>query len=156
MSNLIVTDDPGVIRDQSEVTLHFELRLSDGQVIDSNFAANPATLRIGDGNLPVGFEQYLMGLRAGDRRTFQVEADDAFGEHRADNVHRFSREQFRERVADAELEVGLLVSFAAPNDELPGTVSQVADDFVLVDFNHPLAGYVILFDVEIIAVAFPA
>ena len=155
MSKLIATDDPELIREGSQVNLHFSVSLADGTVVDSNFEGSAAALIIGDGNLPPEFEKHLRGARPGDRRKVQLEPEEAFGEHREQNVHRFTREAFHERVPVDELETGLMVSFAAPNGELPGVVSKVTAEQVVVDFNHPLAGYVILFEFEILTVAPP-
>ena len=63
------------------VTLHFALVLEDGDVIDSNFEAEPATFTVGDGNLLPGFETTLMGLVNGDEREFTISPGDAFGQH---------------------------------------------------------------------------
>ena len=61
------------IHENSKVTLHFALRLDDGQVVDSTFEKAPATLTIGDGNLPEGFEKHILGLSEGDKRTVRVD-----------------------------------------------------------------------------------
>lgn len=134
----------------TRVTLHFALSFPDGQVIDSTFDKTPATLEIGDGNLPEPFEAYLMGMQAGDRKRFDVPPEKGFGQHNPSNVQVFKRREFS---ADMVLEKGVVVSFAdARQSELPGVVSRVEGDEVTVDFNHPLAGSTLTFEVEIIDV----
>ena len=138
-----------VITDSTEITLHFALKLDSGEVVDSNFDGEPARCRLGDGNLLPGFEQHLLGLRAGDRRKFAIGVESGFGEYKPDNVQTFSRSRF----AGLALEPGLVVSFAdAANNELPGVVRSVDDDNVTVDFNHPLAGRSLSFQVHILDV----
>ncbi|HAP51990.1 MAG TPA: peptidylprolyl isomerase, partial [Marinobacter adhaerens] len=120
------------------------------EVIDSTFEKEPASLEIGDDNLPENFEAYLMGMKAGDKDSFQVPPEKAFGQHNPNNVQTFKRHEFS---PDMVLEPGVMISFAdARQSELPGVVSRVEGDEVEVDFNHPLAGRTLTFEVEIIDV----
>lgn len=134
----------------TRVTLHFALTFEDGEVIDSTFDKQAATLEIGDDNLPENFEAYLFGMKAGESAEYQVPPEKAFGQHNPSNVQMFPRHQFS---ADMVLEPGVMISFAdARQSELPGVVSHVEGDQVEVDFNHPLAGRTLTFKVEIIDV----
>ncbi|CAD5109038.1 FKBP-type peptidyl-prolyl cis-trans isomerase [Zestomonas carbonaria] len=132
-----------------EVTLHFALKLDSGDVVDSTFDKQPATFKVGDGSLLPGFEAVLFGLKAGDKRTLQVEPENGFGQPNPQNVQVMPRSQFQ----DMELSEGLLVIFNdAANAELPGIVKAFDDAQVTIDFNHPLAGKTLSFEVEIIEV----
>nr|WP_067296766.1 peptidylprolyl isomerase [Marinobacterium profundum] len=130
------------------VTLHFAIKLEDGQLVDSNFENKPATFTVGDGNLLPGFEEPLMGLVEGTESTFTIVPEKAFGMPSPANVQRLPRAQFK----DMELEPGLVVSFKEPGGELPGVVKSFDDQVVHIDFNHPLAGKTLLFDVKILQV----
>lgn len=132
-----------------EVTLHFALKLANGDVVDSTFDKQPATFKVGDGNLLPGFEVALYGFKAGDKRSLQIEPENAFGQPNPQNVQVMPRSQFD----DMELSEGLLVIFNdAANAELPGVVKAFDDSQVTVDFNHPLAGKTLTFDVEVLQV----
>ena len=132
------------------VTLHFALAFSDGNEIDSNFAGRPATLHFGDGNLPAGFEACLVGMREGEEREFQLSPEAAFGRPNPDNVRSYPHYQFP---ADLVLEKGLMVSFSdSAGNEQAGVVLSMNKQTVEVDFNHPLAGYDLLFRVAILKV----
>jgi FKBP-type peptidyl-prolyl cis-trans isomerase SlpA len=134
----------------TRVTLHFSLKLPDGQVIDSNFEKEPAKLEIGDESLPVHIEANLFGLKAGDKKSYELSPEKAFGQHNPNNVQPFKRHDFG---PDMVLEPGVMISFVdVGQHELPGVISHVEDDEVQVDFNHPLAGHTLIFDVEIIDV----
>ena len=134
----------------TRVTLHFSLKFSDGSIIDSNFDKKPATFTVGDGSLLPGFEQKIIGMKAGEQGDFTVLPQQSFGQPNPNNVQQFSRKDFS---ADMALEPGLVISFAdAGQSELPGVVKSVDGDTVMVDFNHPLAGRDIQFAVNIIAV----
>ncbi|WP_404368366.1 FKBP-type peptidyl-prolyl cis-trans isomerase [Marinobacter sp.] len=134
----------------TRVTLNFALKFTDGQVIDSTFGKGPATLEIGDESLPENFEAYLMGMKAGESATFEVPPEKAFGQRNPSNIQMFKRSDFS---ADMVLEPGVVISFAdARQSELPGVVERAEGDQVTVDFNHPLAGRTLVFEVEIIDV----
>ncbi|AMO55699.1 peptidylprolyl isomerase [Endozoicomonas montiporae] len=132
------------------VTLHFALKLDDGQVVDSNFDGQPVTFVVGDGNLPEGFEQVLSGMSAGDEGVFRIPPSRAFGMPNPTNHQTFPRSRF---ASDIELQNGLVMSFKdAANSELAGVVTDFDDERVNVDFNHPLAGKELLFQVRVIQV----
>ena len=137
------------IGQNTEVTLHFALRLENGDTVDSTFDKDPATFKVGDGNLLPGFEAAIFGFKAGDKRTLHILPENAFGQPNPQNVQIIARSQFK----DMELSEGLLVIFNdAANTELPGVVKAFDDDQVTIDFNHPLAGKTLTFEVEIQAV----
>ena len=137
------------IGQNTEVTLHFALRLENGDTVDSTFDKAPATFKVGDGNLLPGFEVALYGFKAGDKRSLQIEPENAFGQPNPQNVQVMPRGQFQ----DMELSEGLLIIFNdAANAELPGVVKAFDEQQVTIDFNHPLAGKTLSFDVEIIEV----
>ncbi|MGG5872458.1 FKBP-type peptidyl-prolyl cis-trans isomerase [Pseudomonas peli] len=132
-----------------QVTLHFALKLDNGDVVDSTFDKKPATFKVGDGNLLPGFEQAIYGLKAGDKRSLSISPEQGFGQGNPQNIQIMPRSQFQ----DMELSEGLLVIFNdAANAELPGVVKAFDDSQVTIDFNHPLAGKALSFDVEIIEV----
>ena len=131
------------------VTLHFSLGLEGGHIIDSNFESEPATFSVGDGNLLPGFESTLMGLVNGDERKFTIPPEQAFGQHNPQNVQVVERGNFDQE----ELELGAMFSFQNGDGELPGVIVDVDDNEVMIDFNHPLAGKNIIFQVKIIDIA---
>lgn len=134
----------------SEVTLHFSLSLEDGQLVDSTRGKQPGTLVIGDETLPPGITKLLLGLKTGDKRAFVIQPEQAFGKYNDKNVQQMPRDQFD---PEQPLSEGLVVQFQGPGGySLPGVVRRILTDFVEVDFNHPLAGRNLLFDVEIIAI----
>nr|WP_218173395.1 FKBP-type peptidyl-prolyl cis-trans isomerase [Pseudomonas gingeri] len=137
------------IGQNTQVTLHFALRLENGDTVDSTFDKTPATFKVGDGSLLPGFEAALFGFKAGDKRSLTIPAENAFGQPNPQNVQIIPRSQFQ----GMELSEGLLVIFNdAANTELPGVVKAFDDVEVTVDFNHPLAGKTLTFDVEIFEV----
>lgn len=140
-----------VIQNQSEVLMHFDLKLEDGSAADSTRVNNkPAKLVMGDGSLTANFEACLLGLKDGDKKSFTLSPEDAFGLPNPDNIHHMDRTRFG---ADTPVEPGTIIAFSQPDgSEIPGIIREVAGDSVTVDFNHPLAGQTVIFDVEILSV----
>ncbi|SFD24585.1 FKBP-type peptidyl-prolyl cis-trans isomerase [Pseudoalteromonas denitrificans] len=140
-----------VINNNSEVIFHFSIKLPDGSAADSSKVHNkPAKLIIGDGSLTANFEKCLLGLKAGDNKSFELAPEDAFGQPNPDNIYHLDRAKFG---ADTPATIGAIIAFTQPDgSELPGIIREVAGDSVTVDFNHPLSGHQLTFDVEIIEV----
>lgn len=137
------------IGSQTQVTLHFAIRLENGDLVDSTEGKAPATFCVGDGNLLPGFEQALFGLKAGDKRSLPISPEQGFGQPNPQNVQVMLRSQF----TDMPLSEGLLIIFQdAAKGELPGVVKAFDEQQVSIDFNHPLAGKPLTFEVEIIEV----
>jgi FKBP-type peptidyl-prolyl cis-trans isomerase SlpA len=135
------------VSEGTRVYLNFSVSLEDGSEVDSNFGGDPVDFAVGDGSLLPGFERRLFGMTAGQRQMFTVPPEDAFGQPNENNVQQLPRDQFEDDVA---LEIGLVFSFAdAGGGELPGMIIAFDDEEVTVDFNHPLAGRTILFDVQV-------
>ncbi|MBM5460212.1 FKBP-type peptidyl-prolyl cis-trans isomerase [Pseudomonas sp. P66] len=137
------------IGQNTEVKLHFALHLENGDTVDSTFDKSPAVFKVGDGNLLPGFEAAIFGFKAGDKRTVTVQPENAFGQPNPQNVQIIPRSQFNDMV----LSEGLLVIFNdAANAELPGVVKAFDEAQVTIDFNHPLAGKTLNFEVQILEV----
>ena len=135
------------VSEGTRVYLNFSISLEDGSEVDSNFGGEPVDFVIGDGSLLAGFERALFGMSAGQRQLFTVEPENAFGQPNDNNVQMLERDQFDD---DIDLEIGLVFSFAdASGGELPGMVISFDEEEVTVDFNHPLSGRTIMFDVLI-------
>ena len=138
----------------SRVTLHYAIRLADGTPVDSSFDAEPLSLTLGDGSLDRGLELALLGLRPGERQTLTLMPGQAFGLPDPAAVNHVPLEAFP---PDLQPEAGQVIGFTTPDGlEVAGTVVAVGDEDVEVDFNHPLAGREIVFEVEILAVEDPA
>lgn len=131
----------------TRVYLNFSLKLEDGSVIDTNFDNEPVGFVVGDGSLLPSFERLLFGMMPGESQRFSVTPENAFGMPNSGNIQRMNRVDFDDGM---ELQLGLVVSFAdASGAELPGVIVDIGEEEVSVDFNHPLVGRTIIFDVSI-------
>lgn len=135
----------------SFVTAHLTLLLEDGSVADSTKAAGqPTHFRLGNDSLSPAIEQALIGLELGQRHQFDVVPEQAFGLPSPDNIRYMDVSEFP---AEMALEPGLIIAFAGINgQEHPGLIREINGTSVKVDLNHPLAGHVVTFDVEILGI----
>lgn len=139
-----------VVRSGAEVTLAYTLAMADSTEVDSASRDDPFIFRVGDGSLIAGLEHLLLGLAVGAKESFLVTAEDAFGVHDPELIHAMPRTEFDDFI---ELAPGMVFSFESPSGEqLPATVVEESGDGVMVDFNHPLAGRDLQFEVEVISV----
>lgn len=139
---------------ESFLTLHYRLSGPQGDVINT-FSDKPATLSMGSGELSPAVEQRLMGLPEGTHTSFELAAGEAFGERNPDMVQWVSKRALREfGDPDEQYAVGDVVQFPAPTGQgsFAGSVQQVTQEDVLFDFNHPLAGQPVTFEVQVIGI----
>jgi FKBP-type peptidyl-prolyl cis-trans isomerase SlpA len=139
----------------SFLTLHYRLRGPDGGAFVDTFESGPATLSLGRGELAPAMEARLVGLAEGSRASFDLAPVEAFGERSPELVQRVQRSLLAEHGdADADYRVGDVVRFPTPDGQasFAGVVREVGDTALLFDFNHPLAGRAVTFDVHVIGV----
>lgn len=139
----------------SFLTLHYRLAGPDGTDIVNTFAGQPATLSLGTGQLAPAMEQRLLGMGEGARASFELPAGEAFGPHNPEMLQRVKRSLLDELGdPDEQYSVGDVVQFPTPDGQgdYAGLVREVGPDWLLFDFNHPLAGQPVTFEVHVIGV----
>jgi FKBP-type peptidyl-prolyl cis-trans isomerase SlpA len=143
-----------VVTPSAYLTLHYRLTTNDGTDIVTTFLDNPATLMLGGGQLAPFLESCLIGLEEGAHQIFQLAAEQAFGVRNPQLLRRVSRATLDENSApDANYRIGDMVDFAAPGGgRFAGVLREVGEQDFLFDFNHPLAGQSLRFEVKIIGI----
>jgi FKBP-type peptidyl-prolyl cis-trans isomerase SlpA len=139
----------------SFLTLHYRLRGPDGADVVNTFDDKPATLSLGAGQLAPAMEQRLIGLAEGEHRSFALAPGEAFGERNPEMLQRVARSLLQKLGApDEDYTVGDVVQFPTPDGQgaFAGMVRELGDDWLLFDFNHPLAGQAVSFEVQLIGV----
>lgn len=139
----------------SFLTLHYRLAGPDGSAIVDTFADKPATLSLGSGQLAPAIEERLLGLAEGAHERFELPAGAAFGDRNPELLQRVKLSLLHELGdPDAEYQVGDVVQFPTPDGQgaYAGVVREVGDDWLLFDFNHPLAGQPVQFEVKLVGV----
>jgi FKBP-type peptidyl-prolyl cis-trans isomerase SlpA len=136
------------------LTLHYRLAAMDGSDIVTTFGDSPATLQMGTGQLAPFLESCLIGLPEGAHQTFDLAPEQAFGPRNPELVQRVSRATLQQNSQfGEEYVIGDLVEFAAPGGgRFAGVLREINADDALFDFNHPLAGQPVKFEVKIIGI----
>jgi FKBP-type peptidyl-prolyl cis-trans isomerase SlpA len=143
-----------VVNKGAYLTLHYRLATLAGVDIISTFGESPATLLLGQGQLAPPLEEAMLGLEEGSHTTQELAPEKAFGVRNPDLVQHVSLKTLRENSAfGAQFKIGDLIDFSAPSGgKFAGVIQELNDETALFDFNHPLAGQVVLFEVKIIGI----
>ncbi len=137
------------IQPNSLVTLHYCIALENGQPLINTFEGTPATLQLGAGELLPSLEKLLQGIALGAKQSFVLAPEEAFGPHRPELMERVKREH----MPNETIEAMSIMEFTAPDgSRYSGLVREIDAQSALIDFNHPLAGKTIRFEVEIIGI----
>lgn len=142
------------VTETAYLTLHYRLATLDDADIVSTFHDNPATLQMGQGQLAPPLEACLMGLQEGAHQTFILEPERAFGMRNNELLQWVSKDTLAKHTAEGQVYgVGDLVEFNAPSGgRFAGVLRELNQDDALFDFNHPLAGQSVKFEVRIIGI----
>jgi FKBP-type peptidyl-prolyl cis-trans isomerase SlpA len=145
------------VQSGSFLTLHYRLSGPDGADLINTFADKPATLSLGTGELAPAMEARLIGLPEGTRTSFELAAGEAFGERNPELLQRVKRSLMNELGdPDETYRVGDVVQFPTPDGQgaYAGVVREVeaGGEALVFDFNHPLAGRPVTFEVQLIGV----
>ncbi len=144
-----------LVQPGSFLTLHYRLAGPDGADVVNTFDDKPATLSLGTGQLAPAIEARLLGLPEGAHESFELPAGAAFGEHNPGLVQRVKRSLLQELGdPDATYAPGDVVHFPTPDGQsgYAGVVRELGPDWLLFDFNHPLAGQPVRFEVQLLGV----
>ncbi len=145
-----MSDEQDKINRFSKVTLHHQLGLPDGTVLEDTFEEEPMVIQLGTGELADGLEFALLDLVEGDEQTIDINPDLAFGFVDETLFVDMPRDEFDDSF---ELQEGLIIEFSTPNEDfVPGTILSFDDSVVKVDLNHPLAGQKVRYKVKIVAI----
>lgn len=132
-----------------KVALHYRLRAADGTEVMSTFDDEPVVLTLGQGEIEASLESCLIDLEPGRGYTFKLAADQAFGHPNPEQIMEVPLDAFPEE----EVEVGSLVEFTLPDGEtLAGYIKDATKTHATVDFNHPLSGCDVEFEVKIVEI----
>ena len=128
------------------VQVHYTGRLADGQVFDSSEGGEPLEFEVGSGSVIKGFDEGVEGMSVGDKKQIEIESDEAYGDRIEGLVQTVARDGLN---LDTEPQAGMTLVMQLPDgNEIPVAVTEVTEDSITLDANHPLAGEKLIFDVE--------
>ena len=132
------------------VQVHYTGTLEDGTEFDSSREREPLVFTLGEGQVIAGFDQALLGMQPGETKRVNIPADEAYGQYEDDLVFEVDREQLPPDFAPS---LGEQYQMQQPDGQtVVVTVSEVSPEGVTLDANHPLAGYDLTFDLELVAI----
>jgi peptidylprolyl isomerase len=132
------------------VIVHYEGRLKDGTVFDSSSGREPLEFKVGSGMVIKGFDQGVLGMSVGDKRTVEIAVEDAYGPEDPQMIIEFPKDRFPENIKPEE---GMQLNMSdGSGQNYPFLVVEVKDDLVVLDGNHPLAGEDLIFDLELMEI----
>ena len=137
------------VETNSTVTVNYTGRLEDGSIFDSSVVEGrePLTATLGQGQLIKGFESGLHDMSVGDKKTVEIEAEDAYGTYNDFMVQEVKKEQM-----PGEVEVGMHLQADTQMGPVQFVVKNIKEESVILDANHPLAGQKLIFDLEVLEI----
>ena len=138
------------IQKDKVVKIHYTLRLADGEVLDSTRGEPPFPYLHGAHNIVPGLEAALEGQRVGYQVSVTVQPADGFGEYDEELMHEIELDAFPQEMELAEGDEIFLLN--EEDEEVPGIIEQIKNESIIVNYNHPLAGQILTFDVEVVEI----
>lgn len=132
------------------VKVHYTGKLEDDTVFDSSLSREPLQFTLGEHQLIEGFENAVVGMEPGDKKSINIPMEQAYGPHRDDMIMEVDKKEFPEHITP---EVGLQLQLSQPDGRsLNVVITDIEDENVTLDANHPLAGQNLIFDIELIEI----
>ncbi len=136
------------VKDGDTVKVHYTGSLDDGTVFDSSVNREPLQFTLGKKQLIKGFEDAVLGMSVGETKTVTIQADEAYGTHRDELMIKFNKSDIPSNIA---LKMGLILQLQSTDGRaLPATITEILEDSVTLDANHPLAGKDLTFKIDLI------
>jgi peptidylprolyl isomerase len=132
------------------VKVHYTGSLNDGSVFDSSQGRDPLEFQVGTGQVIPGFDAAVQQMDVGSTKTIKIPSDEAYGEVRQEMIALIPHEQFPDGL---DPEVGQTLQLRTPEGALPVRVTDVKDNGVVIDGNHPLAGEDLTFELTLVDAA---
>lgn len=136
-----------MIKEGSKVKVHYTGKLEDGKVFDTSNDKEPIEVVLGEGLLIKGFESGLLGMKAGEKKTIEVEPKDAYGEYVEGRTQEVEKSKLPE-----DIKVGMVLQATSEAGSMVILIKEIKEDTAILDANHPLAGRKLIFDLDVVEV----
>jgi peptidylprolyl isomerase len=137
---------PEPAKNGDTVRVHYTGRLESGDVFDSSEGGEPLEFQLGSGQVIAGFDENVRGMSVGDQKTIEIEPENAYGERVEALVGKVERAGLN---LESEPQVGMELALQLPDgQQIPVVITEVTDESVTFDANHPLAGQKLIFDIK--------
>jgi FKBP-type peptidyl-prolyl cis-trans isomerase 2 len=138
------------VQSGNTIKIHYHGRLSDGTVFDSSNGRSPLEFKVGAGSVIKGFDDGVKGMSVGDKKTIEIPFPEAYGPEDPSMIIEFPKQQLPE---DLHPEIGMQLNMNnASGEQFPVVVTEVNEDSIILNANHPLAGKDLIFDLELMEI----
>ena len=140
------------VNNGNTVSVHYKGTLEDGSQFDSSYdRGDPISFTVGSGQMIEGFENNILGMSLGERKTFTITSDKAYGPHIAEAIHSVPKSNFP---SDFDFTIGGMVTGSQGEGRpVVGKILEEKEDSIVLDFNHPMAGKDLTFEVEVVTLS---
>ena len=139
-----------IAKEGREVQVHYKGSFDDGTIFDSSYdRGHTIGFTVGAGEMIAGFDAAVAGMKVGETKQVTLEPEEAYGSHNPDGVQAVPKQSFPQ---DFQFEEGLVIEGSVEDQPVRGIISEIQNEFVVVDFNHPMAGKNLNFDIELVEV----
>lgn len=133
------------------VKVHYTGKLQNGEIFDSSIGSDPLEFTIGNRELIEGFESGVLGMEIGTKKTITIPPEGAYGSRNEELVADVDRAKLPDHI---NAEIGQALQITQPNGKTINVImTEVTDDTVKLDANHPLAGKTLTFEIELVEIA---
>lgn len=140
-----------VVKNGDTVKVHYQGKLESGETFDSSEGREPLEFEVGSGNVIAGFDNGVLDMKPGDKKTLDIPVDQAYGPRNDELILEFPNEKLP---ADMKPEKGMQLQLSSQDGQVyPVIVTDVKEEGVVLDANHPLAGKGLVFDIELVEIA---
>jgi FKBP-type peptidyl-prolyl cis-trans isomerase 2 len=138
------------VKNGDTVRVHYHGRLTDGTTFDSSEGRDPLEFQVGAGMVIKGFDNGVIDMQVGDKKTLDIPVDDAYGPKNAELIMEFPKDNIP---AELNPEVGMDLQMSNPEGQVfPVKVAAIGSEFITLDANHPLAGEDLVFEIELVEI----
>jgi peptidylprolyl isomerase len=138
------------VKKGDKVKVHYHGRLNDGETFDKSEGREPLEFEVGSGMVIPGFDSGVTGMAVGDKKTINIPFDQAYGPRNPDMMIEMPKDRFPK---DMEIETGMQLAMSdGQGQQFQVVITEIAEDAVILDANHPLAGLDLTFDLELVEI----
>lgn len=139
-----------LVKNGDVVRVHYHGKLTDGTTFDSSEGRDPLEFTVGNGQVIKGFDDALLEMKIGDKKSVNIPVDQAYGERNNDMMMEYPKAEFPE---DMNPQPGMEIHMSDNmGNVFPVVIAEVKEDMVVLDANHPLAGKDLIFDIELVSI----
>jgi peptidylprolyl isomerase len=138
------------VKKGDKVKVHYHGRLDNGETFDKSEGREPLEFEVGSGMVIKGFDDGVTGMAVGDKKTVNIPFDDAYGPRNPEMIIEMPKERFPK---DMEIEVGMPLGMSdGQGQQFQVIITEIKEEVVMLDANHPLAGHDLTFDLELVEI----